>query len=78
MGSESAIDLAGTVVLITGATGGVGTAAAPAFADAGASLALVSRSRERLEDLALSAGILESPCLLHPADLTDPCRPAEQ
>jgi NAD(P)-dependent dehydrogenase (short-subunit alcohol dehydrogenase family) len=72
MGFESAIDLTGTVVLITGATGGVGTAAAPAFADAGASLALVSRSRERLEDLALSAGILESHCLLHPADLTDP------
>lgn len=72
MGSETAIDLAGAVVLVTGATGGVGAVAAPAFAEAGASLALVSRSRERLEDLALSAGIPETLCLLHAADLTDP------
>ena len=77
MGSETAIDLAGAVVLITGATGGVGTVAAPAFAEAGASLALVSRSRERLEQLALSAGIPENLCLLHAADLTDPAQVRE-
>ncbi len=71
MGSETAIDLTGAVVLITGATGGLGTVAAPAFARAGASLALVSRSREKLEHLALSAGIPEDRHLLHPADLTD-------
>jgi NAD(P)-dependent dehydrogenase (short-subunit alcohol dehydrogenase family) len=74
VGSEAAIALAGAVVLITGATGGVGNAAAPAFARAGASLALVSRSRERLEHLALSAGIPVDQLLLHPADLTDPAQ----
>lgn len=74
MRSKTAIDLAGAVVLIAGATGGVGTAAAPAFAAAGASLALVSRSRERLEHLALSTGIPKDRRLLHPADLTDPAQ----
>lgn len=72
MRSKTAIDLAGAVVLIAGATGGVGTVAAPAFAEAGASLALISRSRERLEHLAVSAGLPEDRLLLHPADLTDP------
>jgi len=72
MGSETAIDMAGAVVLITGATGGVGTVAAPVFAEAGASLTLVSRSREKLEHLASSADMPNNRCLLHPADLTDP------
>lgn len=74
MGSEISIDLTGAVVLIAGATGGVGTVAAPAFARAGASLALVSRSQERLEHLALSAGVPVDRRLLHAADLTDPAQ----
>lgn len=72
--AKTAIDLAGAVVLITGATGGVGAVAAPAFVAAGASVALVSRSQQRLEHLALSAGIPESCRLLYPADLTDPAQ----
>lgn len=74
MGSETAIDLTDAVVLITGATGGVGTVAAPAFARAGAAVTLVSRSREKLEHLALSADIPEDRRLLHPADLSDPAQ----
>lgn len=44
------IDFTGKVVMITGATGGVGIALAKAFADSGAKLALVGR-RENMKEL---------------------------
>ena len=50
------LDLNGKRVLITGASSGIGRAAAKAFADAGASVLAVARSRDRLEALAAEAG----------------------
>jgi NAD(P)-dependent dehydrogenase (short-subunit alcohol dehydrogenase family) len=65
-------DLSGRVVLIAGATGGVGPAVTRACLDAGAKIVLVSRSHDKLEDLAASLGLPETDCLLHTADLTKP------
>ena len=44
--------LAGKVVLITGAAGGIGAATARAFAPEGAHLALIDNDEQRLGDLA--------------------------
>jgi NAD(P)-dependent dehydrogenase (short-subunit alcohol dehydrogenase family) len=48
------LDLAGKVVLLTGASGGIGAAVAHALAAEGAQLALQGRSAEKLEALARS------------------------
>lgn len=48
--------LDGQAVIVTGASEGIGRAAAVAFAEAGASVALLARSRERLEELADDIG----------------------
>ncbi|MCZ7664968.1 MAG: SDR family oxidoreductase [Thermoleophilia bacterium] len=66
------VDLTGKVVLVAGATGGVGSVASPLLREAGANLVLVARAHDRLEDLAASMGIPDSQCLLHAADLRDP------
>jgi 3-hydroxybutyrate dehydrogenase len=55
------------VVLITGAAGSIGSAAALAFADAGAKLALVDLSQTALEEAAAS---IDTEKLLLPADVT--------
>ncbi|MFD0982065.1 SDR family oxidoreductase [Tropicimonas aquimaris] len=57
-------DLTGKVALITGASRGIGAAAARIFAEAGASVALVSRSNEALASLAGEIGqsALAIPC----------------
>jgi len=56
--------MAGVVVLITCATGGVGTVAVTAFEQTGPSPALVSRSGERLQHLAVDATLtrFDRPC----------------
>ena len=61
------MDLNGRRVLITGASRGIGEATARRFADAGATVALVARNADALEQLAT-----ELSGTAHPADLTDP------
>ena len=51
-----AIDLAGRRVLITGASSGIGLAAAKAFVDKGAIVLAVARSKDRLDALAAELG----------------------
>ncbi|MGJ8610343.1 MAG: SDR family oxidoreductase, partial [Octadecabacter sp.] len=52
------------VVLITGASRGIGAAAARAFADAGAKVALIARSKAQIDALATEIGInaIAVPC----------------
>ena len=71
---NATVDLTGKVTLITGATGGVGRAVATAFHSAGAQLALVSRSHDRLENLAAKVGLDDTGCILREADLRDPAQ----
>ena len=60
-------DLSGKTVLITGASRGIGKAAAFAFADAGANVALVARS---LDDIAEIAGQIGDKALAIPCDVS--------
>ncbi|WP_240232607.1 SDR family oxidoreductase [Devosia lacusdianchii] len=62
-------NLAGKVVLVTGASSGIGRALALTLADAGAKLALVGRSQARLQEVADQVG---SDALVIPADLSNP------
>jgi NAD(P)-dependent dehydrogenase (short-subunit alcohol dehydrogenase family) len=50
--SSSVFTLTGKVVLVTGASSGIGRACAIRFADAGASLILLARNRTRLDETA--------------------------
>lgn len=63
--------LAGTAALVTGASSGIGEAAAWALAQAGAAVALVARRRERLEALAARIQDGGGRALVIEADLTD-------
>src|SRR5436190_4227551 len=62
----------GKVVLVTGASYGIGEATARRLAAAGATVLLVARSRERLDDLKAQYGELGGTVHVYPADLTDP------
>jgi uncharacterized protein len=61
------MELSGKRVLITGASRGIGESLAHAFARAGATVALVARSKAAIDSLAAE---LEGTA--HPADLSDP------
>ena len=63
------MDLADKVVVITGASRGIGAAAARAFADAGAKVALVARSEAAIATLAQDIG---SNAIALPASSTRP------
>ncbi len=50
------INMVGKTVLITGASRGIGAAAARAFADAGANVALIARSTDEIAEIAGEIG----------------------
>ncbi|MFN2432738.1 MAG: SDR family oxidoreductase [Gemmatimonadota bacterium] len=62
----------GNVVLVTGASAGVGRAAVRAFAEAGASVALVARGRDGLEAARTEVEGAGGRALVLPADVADP------
>jgi NADP-dependent 3-hydroxy acid dehydrogenase YdfG len=63
--------LAGGVVLVTGASSGIGTATALAVVRQGGAVALVARRRERLEELSGSIAGQGGTAFVVEADLTD-------
>lgn len=67
------MDVAGKVVIITGASMGIGAAAARVFAEAGAKIVLAARSAEKLEALAKGLPAHAEP-LVVPTDMTDPAQ----
>ena len=62
------MDLDGKVVLITGASEGIGAACAAAFRRRGARLALTARSREKLQRTASPEDLVIAGDLTHPED----------
>jgi NAD(P)-dependent dehydrogenase (short-subunit alcohol dehydrogenase family) len=64
--------LSDRVAVITGASSGIGRAAALAFADQGAAVALVARRAEALEELAEECRGRGVDALCFPADVTEP------
>ena len=66
------MDISGKVVIITGASAGIGQAAARSFAGAGAKVALVARSAEKLTALAEELHQQGHAALAVTADMRDP------
>ncbi len=63
--------LEGTVALVTGASSGIGAAAAVALAERGAAVALAARRPDRLEDVAAQIREQGGTALVLEADVTD-------
>jgi NADP-dependent 3-hydroxy acid dehydrogenase YdfG len=68
---EGSNTLQGTVALVTGASSGIGEAAAASLARRGASIAVVARRTERLEKLAAEIRDADGTALTITADVTD-------
>ena len=68
---SNAHDLDGTVAFVTGASSGIGEATAVALAGLGASVALVARRRDRLEELAGRLATDGATAHVIEADVTD-------
>lgn len=66
---ESLFGLEGKVALVTGASGGIGSAIARAYAEAGATVVLNGTRREKLEALAEEIGLPDKTVIM-PADLS--------
>ncbi|HEX2018726.1 MAG TPA: SDR family oxidoreductase [Aurantimonas sp.] len=71
MGHHEAADLKGRVVVITGASAGVGRATALAFAAAGAKLALIARDRDALEATRAELASTGAEAIILPLDVAD-------
>jgi len=65
------VQLRGAVVAITGASAGIGHAAALAFARAGARLAVCARRQDRLDELAAAVRVLGAEVLTRAVDVAD-------
>jgi NAD(P)-dependent dehydrogenase (short-subunit alcohol dehydrogenase family) len=63
--------VSGKTVLVTGASFGIGEATARSLAAAGATVLVVARSAERLDDLAASINAGGGQAVAYPTDLTD-------
>jgi NADP-dependent 3-hydroxy acid dehydrogenase YdfG len=64
-------DLAGSVVLVAGASSGMGRATAIAAAAAGAKLVIAARNADALNSVATEASTSGNPILVAPIDVTD-------
>jgi short-subunit dehydrogenase len=73
----ASIDLAGSSVIVTGATGGLGSALATALAGRGARLTLNARHADRLTEVAATLPVAPDDVATVAADLTAPGAPEE-
>ncbi len=64
------VNLSEKVVLVTGASSGIGKAAAMEFAQRGASVVLAARRQERLEDVCREISAFNDKCMYVRADVT--------
>jgi acyl-CoA synthetase (AMP-forming)/AMP-acid ligase II/NAD(P)-dependent dehydrogenase (short-subunit alcohol dehydrogenase family) len=69
---ELARAVAGKVILVTGASFGLGEATARRLARAGATVLMAARTAERLEEVAAEIARHRGTAVAYPADLTDP------
>lgn len=65
-------DLSDKVIIVTGASSGLGVAFAKGFAEAGADIVLAARRADKLADTAAMVEALGRKALVVPADVTDP------
>ncbi|MFI9168019.1 SDR family NAD(P)-dependent oxidoreductase [Streptomyces lincolnensis] len=77
LGGPDPFRLDGDVVLVTGASGGIGASVARECAARGAGVVLVARRRPELEKLAAELRERGGRCWVLPADLADPARAAD-
>jgi short-subunit dehydrogenase len=64
--------VSGRAVMITGASSGIGKAAALEIGEAGGTMLLVARRRDQLQEVADEIESLNGTAYVHPCDLTDP------